>query len=61
MIMKQILLEVNSFINGDNPLFVLLKPISFLSTSKDVIMHFLYRVGVKSDAVPGRLNQSLAS
>lgn len=32
---------------------------SFINTSKDVIMHLLYLIRFKSDAVPGRLNQFL--
>lgn len=52
-------LKVNTFINCDNPLFILLKQTSFINTSKDVIMHLLFLIRFESDAVPGRLNQSL--
>lgn len=52
-------LKENSFINCDNPLFILLKPMSIINTSKDVIMLLLYLIRIKSDAVPGRLNQFL--
>lgn len=51
------LLKGNTFINSDNPLFVLLKLMSFTYTSKDVIMLLLYLFRFKSDAVPGRPNQ----
>lgn len=50
-------LKVNSFINCDNPLFILLKLMSFINTSKDVIMLLLFLFRIKSDAVPGRPNQ----
>jgi hypothetical protein len=52
-------LKENSFINCDNPLFILWKLMSFINTSKDVIMLLLYLIRFKSDAVPGRLNQFL--
>lgn len=54
-------LKVNTFTNCDNPLFILLKQMSFVDTSKDVIMHLLSLFGFKSDAVPGRLNQFLVT
>lgn len=54
-------LKENSFINCDNPLFILLKLMSFINTSKDVIMLLLYLIRFKSDAVPGRLNQFLVT
>jgi hypothetical protein len=54
-------LKVNTFINCDNPLFILLKQMSFVDTSKDVIMHLRSLFGFKSDAVPGRLNQFLVT
>ena len=50
-------LKVNTFVNGDNPLFVLLKQMQITYTSKDVIMLLLFLIRIKSDAVPGRLNQ----
>ena len=51
--------RVNTIVDCDNPLFILSKLMSFTYTSKDVIMHLLFLIRVKSDAVPGRLNQYL--
>jgi len=50
----------SSIINVDNPLFLPLKLNTFINTSKDVIILLLFLFRLKSDAVPGRLNQFLA-